>query len=331
MLKRRIEPFNKIWIDCDTNRTMSLLTYSNEKYEILAYLNDYEYYTGLAFIDGFGFDYITVEKKRIISQRYCKRIFFCESIESENYFEEIKLKLAEGKYIIAAVDLFYLIEGNLCYGKYHWPHYTMITDYLDETKCYTIFDDKNSTYISYEIKEEALKMAICNADLNPKMYAIEMKSKYEFSNITAYDIVENAYATIRSIKTGLDKTFWKLRKRDYERQEYMDLEALHLKEIESRQISNSCLMTCLKDFVICDKKDTFELYSEQFMELSKKWGKIRQLLYRLYLSEKHEEYLEKINARTQSCLMEEERMWYEIARYIMNECEDISIDFNFTN
>lgn len=325
-MTEKIEPFNKVWIDCDTNRTITLLTSVDQRYEILAYLNDYEYYTGISFNNGFGFDYITNEKRRIMSQRYCDREKIYESIEDEFFLEETRNHLKNGKYVIAAVDLFYLIKGNLCYGKYHWSHYTMITDYCEKTDTFTIFDDKNSVYVSYQISKRELLTAILEAELTPKAYVIGVKEKFTFSTITSYDIVENAYSIIRSIRTGQEKTFWKLRDCDYEGRGYMDLEALFLKEIESRQICNHRLMEYLKDYVPKESIQVLESFSEQFLNLSKSWSKIRQLLYRLYLAENHAVYLERINERTQACLNNEKKLWYEVARFFLNKCELIQIE-----
>lgn len=321
----KLEPFNKVWVDCDTNRTLSLLMSVDQKYEVLAYANDYEYYTGISKIDGYSFEYIANQKRKIMQQRYCIREKVYADISDEEFLAETKENLRAGKCVIAAADLFYLVEGNVCYKKLHWAHYTLITEYCEESDLFKIFDDRNSEYVSYNISKEDLLLAIHSCNLFPKAYVICLKDKFDFDNISSFDLAENAYSTIRSIQTGKRRNFWKLRDVDYIEKTYMDLEALFIKEIECRQICSRKLMDYLKKQLGRSEEPILDKLAGKFLYLESQWKKIRQLLYRLYISEDHDKYLIKINEKTQHCLEEEETVWYEFARYLLSEIDPIII------
>ena len=298
---------------------LSILTSLYSKYELLAYLNDYHYYFKVAQTsEDYYFDYITLEKRVILLQKFCTIEKKYSTIEDSTFLEEAKENLKNGNYLIIGVDLFDWIEGSLCFERYHWTHYTLVTEYCEDSNTFVVFDDKNSKFVEYSVRQDKMLNAMHHCDLQPKAYIIRLMDEIEFPDITSHALAENAYEIIRSIRTGLDRTYWKLSSTDYKDKWFMDLNALFMKEVECRQVSNKYLMDNVSNFLPQNQIHSLEDIGNKFFDLSKRWGKIRMMLYRLYVSGNYEEILEKINSRIKCCLEDEIQLWYDFVKQIIN-------------
>lgn len=318
--KKSLRAFNKVWMDCDANMKISLITSIDPKYEILAYLNDYSYYFGCFLSnEGYTVDYITLEKNTIIFERFSQRKKLHDSIKSDFFLDELKSYLNKGYYILIAVDLYYWIESTLCYNKYHWSHYSFIKEYCEENDYFCVFDEKHSNYEEFYVKSDNLLMAVKNSDLTPKTYSVKMNDIIDFEDITSIKLAENAFKIIQSLQCGMNRKFWLFSETDYNAKAYMDIGALYLKKVESRQICNMHLMIYLSRFISSPNNIVYELLADQFELLSKEWSKIRMLFYKMYTTNQRDRYYTAANERIQSCIHKEIDLWREFIRNIINE------------
>lgn len=307
---KNIVPYSDSWINCYANMVLSLICYKNGS-DNVSYCNNYNYIlqrdTQLGYDDFYFFDY---DDDFVKLEEIANTEFITFDGTGEELVQKIKEFVAgEDAFVAVDVDLYDWIPNSMCYKKYHWNHFSLITDYCEDKDKFICFDEMHADYNSFYVSaEQVANSLIRRGDVN----LIEINQiKEGFSRkVTLGEVLTNARRIVDDIESVRDKIFFKLDDEGYRERHYMDLIAMYYQRMESRHYRNSSLLKIIDNLyvdVLLDKE------AEEFADLAKHWEKIRHRLIKLYVSESNRERkLELINKQIKEAFDIEQGLWNDL-------------------
>lgn len=309
---KKIEPFDDAWLDCYNNLKLSLLRYKNPKNVVRGYNNNYRYEIYPIIFEESEEFYCISEEQYIIDYEEFAEQSKINPKSKEEFYDIIKKQLSsENGFVLMRTDLFDWLEGNICWQRYHWDHYSLIVDYNDENKRFTVFDEKGGNYVKFYVPEDKLYNCIFYSDVFEILRLITITS--DIVKIQSFDdIKKNAIKINESIDECLKLDFWKMEDFIYDGGHYKDLNGIYLQKIEGRQGANAMLMKWIKSDANEASIDCLK-YQNGFEELASEWAKIRMALFVMYLKKNSRpQKINELNTKVKECLMKEKGLWEKI-------------------
>ena len=307
---KKIEPYNDVWLDCYNNLKVSLLRYINEENVVRGFNNNYKYNILPFSFEGSKEFYCISEEQYIIDYKEFAEVTKINPTSQEEFYEIIKEQLKnKNGFVLMRTDLFDWLEGNICWQRYHWDHYSLLVDYDEINKQFTVFDEKGGNYVQFFVPESKLYQCIFHTDKFEILRLITLtKDKVELQSID--EIKKNAIEIIESIDNCLKYDFWNMENYIYDGGHYKDLNGIYLQKIEGRHKANSKLMTWLN---AGNEKGDYIKFQNAFDELATEWSKIRMALFILYVKRNNrEKKIQELNQKMKDCLLTEKEIWNEV-------------------
>lgn len=304
---KNIVSYSNSWINCYANMVLSLICYKNGSDNVI-YRNDYNYIlqrdTQLGYDDFYFLDYDEdfVKLEEIADTKFIKF-----DGTGEELVQKIKEYVTgEDAFIAIDVDLYDWIPNSICYKKYHWNHFSLITDYCEDKDKFICFDEMHADYSSFYVSAEQIANSLIRrGDVN----LIEINQiKEGFSGkVTLGEVLTNARRIIDDIESMRDEIFYKLDDEGYRKRCYMDLIAMYYQRIENRHYRNKSLLKIIDNLYVDVSLDK---EAEGFADLAKHYERIRYKLIKLYVSESNRERnLELINKEMNEAFDIEQGLW----------------------
>lgn len=317
-MKKNLKIYNDIWFDCYINMKITLLRKINEKFDCIAFENNYiydfpEHITG----GNAKFNVITVNQKMLSLNNFAN-VAEVTNYSREGFIKRIKLHLSkENSFALVAVDLYNWLEGSLCWKKHHWYHYSLLVEYDYNIKKFKVIDELNGKYVEFYVDEKKLYNSIAfESSFKTKAKLLSLLDNYKMPEITLENIVANAEKIINGLQRNIHKDFWLLPENDYIAKSYRDLSGVYLQRIEGRQKGNVKLIEVIKEMNILPHI-SYKHYYQGFTDLSNLWSKNRLFLYKLYLDSKNrKKNYEKLNSNIKICMKKEVDIWSEMIKEI---------------
>jgi hypothetical protein len=308
--KMNIKPYDKIWFSCVINMKLSILTSIREDYEIVAYDNNYTYFSE---IKGAGVcltEYLklAMEMNLNLDSDIYKNPLLVEYEDDQSFINKVKKFLEEGKYVSVGVDLFYWAPNSICWNKFHWHHYSLITEYNEEKKEFLFLDDNLYGYGKFSIPEERFIKAVESSEFIEKAYVFELNTTVNPNCISTSTLIENAKKIINNIKDISQCNFWLMDTLVEDIEGFMDLNAMYLLQIKNRQRANLCLLDELEKHAVFDKVKIQEV-KELCINLIQGWDLAKNKLIQIYSSINRTEKVIALNKTIKHLFKVEIQMW----------------------
>lgn len=317
---KKIEPFNKVWLNCYNNLMLSLLTSVDSSYETYGFENQYKYYVGNE-ISGGGvkFNYLTV------NQDICNFETF-STIEEKNFSDEKEFKACivqhlcnKDGFVLIYVDLHDWLEGSICWKKFHWEHYSLLVDYDKDTRKVIAFDELNGKYVKFQVYIDELFNHLSKNNHCSQIRLVTLKKAFSLPKLDMKNYVYNAKKIINNIDAARKNEFWLINEYDFKAHSHMELNGVYLQRIEGRQEANKKM---LEEFMNKSKEHSREGFKELcngFSLLVDKWRNIRFNLFKAYFDDNNRAMLlEQINWDMKKALLHEKKIWQEFVK-VMEE------------
>lgn len=327
-MKKNLCAYNEIWTNCYDNMVLTLLKYINGNTNI-AYKNDYDY----SFVTN-----TTIDGEIVNSVRYGEELLelseFADITYSEIVYSDEKLINKIKKYVYddncfvaINVDLFDWLPKGVCYKKYHWTHYSWISDYICKDDKFKIFDEEHGHLIETFITPE--KICNCVKKDAPNSLMFVKLNKMEYSPLfTLADVYDNAKNILYLISQKKEMTYYKMNDNNYKVLYFMDLNVIHLQRIEQRHKANSRLIEMINNAVGGD--EILIDCAKRFRELETQWNKLRLMLIKLYYCDSNRILrIEKINEKLNKCFDLESVLWDNIIKRLVLVKDDEVINTCF--
>lgn len=311
---KTIEPYNEVWLDCYNNLKLSLLRYIDEENVIRGLNNNYKYKIFPHKFEECDEFYCITEDQTIIFYEEFSDIERVSPKTEEEFYDVVKNQLSmENGFVLMRTDLFDWLEGNICWQRYHWDHYSLLVDFDEVSRQFTVFDEKGGNYVKFFVPESKLYKCLFYSDKHELLRLVTLKP--EKVRVQSWDeIKSNAQTIIDSIDKCMECEFWTMEEYVYDGGHYKDLNGVYLQKIEGRHQANALLMKMLEERGAADGVD-FAKYRSAFEGLAVEWGKIRMALFVLYLRKKNrEQKIRELNEMLRECLQHEKDLWLEIMR-----------------
>lgn len=306
---KTIEPYNEVWLDCYNNLKLSLLRYINADNVIRGLNNNYKYKIFPHRFEEAEEFYCITEDQTIIFYEEIADIERLSPQTEEEFYDVVKKQLSrDNGFVLMRTDLFDWLEGNICWHRYHWDHYSLLVDYDEENKQFTVFDEKGGNYVKFFVPESKLYKCLFYSDKHELLRLVTLKD--EKVRVQSHDeLKSNAKVIIGTIDKCLECEFWTMEEYIYDGGHYKDLNGVYLQKIEGRHRANAILMELLEQE---HNNQGIDLsgFKQAFDELAVEWGKIRMALFVLYLRKKNrEEKIHELNEKVRECLRREKGLW----------------------
>lgn len=312
-----IEPFAKVWINCEANLKISLLRQINEKYEYLAYENNYVYVSRTEESGGGNkFKCLTV-KQEIVDYDEFAYLSDVKKKRKRKISKLIAKHLEDiNNYVLVDVDLYKWLEGSVAWNKFHWNHYALLTRYDKETKRVEAFDELQGNYVKFQKRIKEVIKSITKEKQGSGIKMLTLNNSTEIPVFAKSKIVSNGYSLITSIKKAQNTFYFGMSENDYRARSHMELNGVYLQRISGRQSANSTLMELAGAREWLSYDDSIRLKCK-FELLEKQWEEIRMLVYRIYFDETgRKSILDEVNHLVEVCLAEEKEAWEEFLQLI---------------
>ena len=324
-----VRAYDDIWFDCRGNLYLSILQTIDKYYRNIALNNDYIYRNRLVETETGTLTILeTFTKWDIVGDMFKNKIDI-EYENDEQFLFKIKQLLKDGKYIFAGVDLFYWIKENLCHGKDHWFHSTLIQKYDEKDDLFYVFDvNMDKTYGIFTIDSKSFLNAVkkgmeggiptkwCDIDLN-----------VEIHDISKDLLINNSQNRIKNLEDVKKSYYWDMLEVEYQNGAYEDLNIVHLGRIVQRQLANNMLFNDLKNRKILNEKIANKII-EITDQLANDWLMVRYKVNMLYVQNNLETKIKTINLRVQELFDKEIDVWNTFIEEIRTSDLDIIYDFN---
>ncbi len=207
-----IEPYNDLYYSyCLYNSLFSSIKYHSA--DILPIMiNGVPEYFYNKDSGKFGVYYKKVENQnKIISQIGLKSIILDELTE---FNEFIKQSIDNDGPVIINIDWFYMSNQKQTYNKTHRMHTILVVGYDEESKMYSIFDQKFVDTLSYSMCEVSFKslkeaydgyLELCKKKYSHGVFSI-LKNDNQKNDYYSISIIEKKY-----IENILNEVYWKRR------------------------------------------------------------------------------------------------------------------------
>lgn len=307
---KSIKPYTKLWFDCKGNLYLSILQTVDDKFQYIAYNNEYHYDNKLVPTDNCEFTMLEMYTTWSIVSEMMRNVTNIDYVNDEQFFDAVMDLLNKGKYVFAGVDLYYWIEENFCHGVDHWFHSALIQRYDEENEIFYVFDvDSDKQYGIFTIgKKEFLEAVRAGFEQGEISFYCDIETDVEIKNITVGSLKKNAKKLINNISEAIKSDYFWMEPQDYEDRSYADLNHVFLGRISQRQTANSYLMEELykRDFV--DEK-TMNKLRDMATELSKGWLLLQYKVNMLYIQKDINKKIENVNVRLKKLFSDEIKMW----------------------
>ncbi len=306
---KNIEPYNEVWLDCYNNLKLSLLRYGSKDNVIRGLTNNYKYKIFPFVFEGSEEFYCISEDQSIIFYEEFSTVERLNPETEEEFYSIVKKQLSSDKgFVLMRTDLFDWLEGNICWQRYHWDHYSLLVDYDEVNKQFTVFDERGGNYVKFFVPEEKLYKCIFHSEKHELLRLLTLSGdRVKMQSLD--ELKQNAMKINESIDECLKLKFWDMEEFIYEGEHYKDLNGIYLQKIEGRQQANARLMNLLKNHSELPGVDLDE-YQKAFEELAVEWGKIRMALFVIYMRKKNRrEKINELNVKLQECLQREKKLW----------------------
>lgn len=315
---KKIEPYSKVWLNCNNNLKLSLLMSVNEEYESRGYENLYEYVAGQEKSGGgVEFNYLTVK------QPFYSYNTFSDVVEknfsNESDFKKCiinQLKLENG-YVLVYVDLHDWLEGSVSWKKFHWEHYSLLVDYNPEKKSVVAFDELQGQYVKFEVDIDRLFSCLSNNKRFSQLRLITLKKNFSLPQISREKLHNNAKDIIESISNIRCKEFWKMSDNDFRARSHMEVNGVYLQQLDGRQEANKKLVDMVIQAGNVNSQNNMRKIRNSFLKLAENWRSIRMELYRVYFDDvNREQLLKHLNHAVKICLAQEQELWHAFIKNI---------------
>lgn len=163
-MRNKIRAFREFWLDCYSSALLSMLrSYDQVSYNSV-YCNNYEYILSKIDLDN-GRKFFSLQTDNHIEEFETvlfDKVIHYDFLKEENMTKKIKDILNEGMFVFLGVDIFYWIDDNYNWNRNHFNHYSLITDYEEKTKKYTVFETGAKGYNEYKVDEKTVMNAAQN-------------------------------------------------------------------------------------------------------------------------------------------------------------------------
>lgn len=318
MKKEELKPCNLRWIDCTQNMLMTLWDYCGGNLEII-YNNAYVYcFRTDTKVTKYEFNHFREEEGVL---RY-DEFLATESEDVTELTDDILAKMknylrAEDTFIFVDIDLFDWMPGSICYQKYHWDHNSLLVKYSEEKQAFLAMDECDGKYETIWVTEEKLKKSL-KKDNEGNVLWIKIEKQNPRHELSCSNIIHNAEVIIKSIGDRDDVLFYHLTEEGYEGLYYFDLCFMYLFRLVARQEANAKLFEYLNRQW---KREAVQQISEQFLMLSKKWERTKNLFVKMYKTKrKRNEHLNMLNEMVHNNFRDEKNLW----KFVIRELEPMA-------
>lgn len=315
-VKREIKPFNEFWINCECTMLHSMLITLDEKYRILAYVNNYTYEV-LHFPTPSGKWVDEVRIRPEIAELFQAVFKNRKDMRWGNYdkaAEDIRESLKQGKIVLAGVDLYYWIPLNMCYHKHHVDHYAIINGFNEDKNIFYVMDTDNVKYREFEMPVEHVMEAIAHCDLPYDAFLYDLCEKRELETYLFDDkeLIWRAKRLYKNLRPLPKKYFWLMNEEDYKSGFYRDMCVMYILQINCRMKANRLLF----DYLI-QKQNRSHLISirDESYRLEMNWVTIKNKVSKAYFAENSVAEMKQLGEQMMTQFEDERRMW----KRFMNE------------
>lgn len=314
-IKREIKPFNEFWINCESTMLHSLLITLDEKYRVMAYVNNYIYEV-LHFPAPSKTWVNEARVKPEIMDMFQVVLKNKREVRWGNYdkaIEDIKDFLRQGKIVMAGVDLFYWIPLNMCYHKHHVDHYAIINGFDEDKNVFFVMDTDNVKYREFEMPVEDVAEAIAHCDLPYDALIYDLCTKEELAPymFDKKELIWRAKRIYKSLRPLCRKYFWLMEEEDYKEGFYRDMSVMYILQINCRMKANRLLIEYL-----IEKEGLDELVSlrENCYQLEMNWVAIKNKVSKAYFAENSVAEMMNLGEQMMEQFEGERRMWKEFVK-----------------
>lgn len=310
VIRREIKPFNEFWINCESTMLHSLLITLNEKYRMLAYVNNYRY-ERIPFLSP-GKKWVNeVRVKPEIAELYHavlknERTMRWGSVDQT--LEEIKEFLRQGKIVMAGVDLFYWIPLNTCYHKLHVEHYAMINGFNERNNSFYVMDTDNVKFQEFELPADTVAEAIVHCELPFDVMVYDLCDKREIESYLFdwKELVGRAKGIVKSIRPLCNKYFWLMEEEDYKSGFNRNMCVMYILQINCRMKANRLLFEHL---IEQEGKSALIPLQEMSHRLEMKWVSIKNRVSKAYFAENSVAEMIHLGDEIRDQFRDEKQMW----------------------
>ncbi|MBR6403058.1 MAG: hypothetical protein IKS48_06710 [Eubacterium sp.] len=321
----KVQAYDDIWFDCKGNLYLSILQTIDRKYRNIALNNDYYYRNRLVETSSGEHTILeTFTRWDIVGEMFANKVDV-KYENDEQFMKEIKRLLDERKYVFVGVDLYYWIKENLCHGRDHWYHSTLIQKYDKDEDLFYVFDvNMDKTYGIFTIDSDSFLTSVkkgMEGGINTKWCEINLDVKIQ--DITRDMLLENTFERLNNLKEVKKSYYWKMEEIEYKKHAYEDLNSVHLGRIVQRLQANNMLFKELRNRGIIKGENSERIigYTE---ELANDWLMIRYKVNMLYVQTNLDQKIKIINDRVQELFDKEMYVWDKF-REELEELDNITI------
>lgn len=310
VIRREIKPFNEFWINCESTMLHSLLITLDEKYRVLAYVNNYTYEK---------LPFLAPSKKWVNEARVKPDIMelYHAVLKNEKIMhwgsmdqglEEIREYLRQGKIVMAGVDLYYWIPLNTCYQKHHAEHYAIINGFDERKNTFFVMDTDNVKYREFEMSADCVAEAMAHCELPFDALIYDLCERREIASymFDRRELMERAKRIVKSIRPLCNKYFWLMEEEDYKSGFYRDMCVMYILQINCRMKANRLLMEYLIEQE--GEQDIIPL-QEECSRLEMKWTSIKNRASKAYFARECVSEMMQLSEEMQEQFRDERQMW----------------------
>ena len=309
---KNIKPYTDIWFDCIGNIYLSILQTINEKYKNIALNNEYCYHNKEEEVErgNYRFTMLRFYTTWSIVNKMMENNTNIDFTDEESFFKTVIGLMDKGKYVFVGVDLFYWIEQNICHGRNHWYHWSLVQKYDENNELFYVFDvDSDKYYGIFTIgKKEFLTAARMGLNNDVTSYYCDINSNAGARNITIGLLTGNALKLIKNVEDAGGSTYYHMADQDFRDYNYADLNQAHLARISQRHIANLSLFEEMHKRGFIDDDQGKQL-SEMAKQLSSGWSILKNNVAMLYFRTNNSRKIDLVNVEMKLLFSMEKEMW----------------------
>lgn len=313
-MKQNLIPYNDVWASCIHNMVLTLLQYSGGNTSVV-YKNDYYYAFSTNTTDDGGDVNRFIFEKEVIELSKFAHVKYLDMVYSdEKFIQKVKDYIKNDNCFVAInVDLFDWFPDGMCYHQFHWNHYTLLSDYIEDKDMFVVFDEAKGVYESAEISSQKIFECMLRDEKDCILF-IEIKKQNYFPKFTLHEVVDNAKKLVLNLEKHKGVTFYEMSEYCYGTKCFRDLDEMYFMKIKERQRTNAILMGMLNEILfehsLCECENGFR-------QLEKQWNIIRLLFMKMYLREDmRKENRRKLNELLHSSFDLEQSLWEKVVQII---------------
>lgn len=302
-MKRKIEPYRDLWLDCYSTIIFTLLVSIDEKGRLLSYNNNYNYsirthhLSDKVSFEGLIFEtYISKIKKKVLKNEEKFKV---------NKLQDILERLKNNKIIFLGVDLYFYIDDNAHWNKNHIMHYSLVYDYDHENKEILVMEAGAHGYNKYRLSYTDLEKAALG--FYGESFSYDLAERLDDIMYDKRMIKENAEKIVLGIESCLkvEDKIWNIQNFDKEYTKFFsDIVSTHIYSFQNRQRANKLLF----QNVICYCNCANKLFKE-FAILEKKYENLKNVFERASFRGNIKEDIFKIRKEVFQNLLWEKELW----------------------